>query len=507
MRGASKAVSFSRGTKDGGDASDPGWQMAEAARLRMQLQQAVEHQDMASAIAADQELKQFMIENGMEDEPPPKTYSEQHRGTRTATPGPAAAAAAGKRGDFGPLVALVRGGSEDVTEQAAAALWVFAADDDDNPVTIAAAGAIEPLVALVRVGSEKGRLNAAGALWNLAANADNKVTIVAAGAIEPMVALARGGSEEAKEQAAGALMSLALNDDNQVTIAAGGAIEPLVSLVRSGGEGCKELAAGALEILATNTDNRTKIAATGAIEPLVALVRGGGQKTKEQAAATLLILARNADNQVKIAAAGAIEPLVALARGGTERAKKEAAAALASLALVNVDNQVKIAFAGGLWPMMMHSPIWFLYLVSGHLLTIYLYAAAAKALYGAALTYDSGNIYTITEMGWEMEPRPKGTPTTLGFSTWATGITLFVEVLVMLIALINVGLLGYVRHTAWRAVPPAICIAGASDGPTAMAATTAVALVVLVISAARVPTHVRDLLREEPRAKPKAKGR
>ena len=37
MRGASKAVSFSRGTKGGGAASDPGWQMAEAARLRMQL--------------------------------------------------------------------------------------------------------------------------------------------------------------------------------------------------------------------------------------------------------------------------------------------------------------------------------------------------------------------------------------------------------------------------------------------------------------------------------------
>ena len=82
MPGASKAVSFSRGTKGGGAASDPGWQMAEAARLRMQLQQAVEHQDMASAIAADQELKQFMIENGInyEFEAPPEkqaqTYSE-----------------------------------------------------------------------------------------------------------------------------------------------------------------------------------------------------------------------------------------------------------------------------------------------------------------------------------------------------------------------------------------------------------------------------------------------
>ena len=29
----------------------------------------------------------------------------------------------------------------------------------------------------------------------------------------------------------------------------------------------------------------------------------------------------------------------------------------------------------------------------------------------------------------------------------------------MLLALVNVGLLGYVRYTAWRAIPPAICIA------------------------------------------------
>ena len=47
-------------------------------------------------------------------------------------------------------------------------------------------------------------------MQSLAANnADNKVTIAAAGAIEPLVALVRGGSEGAKERAAAALKNLA----------------------------------------------------------------------------------------------------------------------------------------------------------------------------------------------------------------------------------------------------------------------------------------------------------
>ena len=77
-------------------------------------------------------------------------------------------------------------------------------------------------MALARGGTEKQKENAAAALWMLAINDDNQVAIARAGGIEPLVALARGGTEKQKEHAADALWMLALNDDNQVAIARAG---------------------------------------------------------------------------------------------------------------------------------------------------------------------------------------------------------------------------------------------------------------------------------------------
>ena len=128
---------------------------------------------------------------------------------------PEEAKAAGELGDYGPLVALVRDGSEGEQQQAASALANLAAKADQVAI---AAGTIEPLVAIVSGGGSEGsQKEAAWVLFMLAfMNADNRAAIAAAGAIEPLVALARGGSEGAKEYAAAALWNLAFNNaDNR----------------------------------------------------------------------------------------------------------------------------------------------------------------------------------------------------------------------------------------------------------------------------------------------------
>jgi hypothetical protein len=88
------------------------------------------------------------------------------------------------------------------------------------------------------------------ALANLAANnAENQVLIAQAGAIVPLVTLVQSGTDGQKEHAARALRNLADNDENKVLIAQAGAIAPLVTLVQSGTAGQKEQAAGALRNL------------------------------------------------------------------------------------------------------------------------------------------------------------------------------------------------------------------------------------------------------------------
>ena len=64
---------------------------------------------------------------------------------------PEEAKAAGELGDYGPLLALVRDGSEGEQQQAASALANLAAKADQVAI---AAGTIEPLVELVRGGGE-----------------------------------------------------------------------------------------------------------------------------------------------------------------------------------------------------------------------------------------------------------------------------------------------------------------------------------------------------------------
>ncbi|KAH8058007.1 serine/threonine kinase [Aureococcus anophagefferens] len=254
--------------------------------------------------------------------------------TANGTPTAAEADAAASRGDFGPLVAVLRTGTDGAKKQAAGALWNSAHGNADNQVAIAKAGAVDPLVALLRTGTDGAKEHAAGALSNLAGrNADNQIAIAEAGAVDPLVGLLRTGTDGIKEQAAGALRNLSVNADNQIAIAKAGAADPLVGLLRTGTDGAKEQAAAALKNLSVNDDNKVAITKAGALDPLVGLLRTGTDGIKEQAAGALRNLAfENADNKVAIAKAGAADPLVALLRTGTDGAKEQAAGALKNLA-------------------------------------------------------------------------------------------------------------------------------------------------------------------------------
>ena len=79
-------------------------------------------------------------------------------------------------------------------------------------------GDFRPLVVLLRRGDAAGKLNAAGALWSLADNANNKILIARAGAVGPLVKLLRSGDAGGKEKAAGALWNPVLRKTTGSTL-------------------------------------------------------------------------------------------------------------------------------------------------------------------------------------------------------------------------------------------------------------------------------------------------
>ena len=97
---------------------------------------------------------------------------------------------------------------------AAITLWRLA-DDSDNRVSIARAGAIPTLVALLQNSPGDMKWAAAEALGHLAYDSDNRVSIARAGAIATLVALLQDGTPIAQEGAEDAL-SIFFNPGRQI---------------------------------------------------------------------------------------------------------------------------------------------------------------------------------------------------------------------------------------------------------------------------------------------------
>ena len=259
-------------------------------------------------------------------------------------------------GAISPLVTLLSSGALEVKEEAARALSDLSLNSPSTQLAIATG-----LVALVGSGSAAAQEHVTQLLLTLAQDADNRVAIAKAGAVQRLVQQLRGvgqTSTKAQELAAAVLANLsdAKNPDaqsNVEAIAQSNAIRPLVTLLGSMSPVAQAHAAAVLSGLAHQSANvKRSIIAEGGITPLVALLAKDnhprfGTVAKAEAASALLYLATGSpENQKQVAEAsggippqGAIKLLVNLLNENNDNARMKAAGAIAALCLGSTGNQ------------------------------------------------------------------------------------------------------------------------------------------------------------------------
>lgn len=200
---------------------------------------------------------------------------------------------------------------------------------------IGRAGAIGPLLALVKTGTEAQKCYATYTLRNLTIDCQANCTeMVKQGAIPVLVELLKSGDVCHKRNAVFALVNLSNSEEHNAVIVRHNGIEHLITLLQKGtGSEQRIYAAQVLANLsAESASHRAKIARHGAIPILGRLVFSGSNEMKSQAAVALGNLARrNAYNCVAISKTNAIEPLVTMLRGSEE----QKTAAVKALELIN----------------------------------------------------------------------------------------------------------------------------------------------------------------------------
>ena len=167
-------------------------------------------------------------------------------------------------------------------------------------------------------------------LLTLAQDADNCMAIAKAGAIPRLVEQLRGGgrtSVKAQELAAAVLSYLSATPTRAVeAIAAANGIRPLVTMLAGGTPAAQAHAARVLSDMAkASPRNQAQILSEGAVTPLVALLaKENDPRTKAEAAGALRALCDQPARDAKGAwpSAGAIKPLVALLNEDDDQARK-----------------------------------------------------------------------------------------------------------------------------------------------------------------------------------------
>lgn len=122
--------------------------------------------------------------------------------------------------DIPTIVKFVESGTDKQKADGAEAIWsLVGIRNINNKRLVREAGGIGPLIALVRSGTDVQKMWATSALMNLSAfNEENSNAIREAEGIEPLIALVRSGTEDQKDDAIGVLNNLSSSCDNQIAI-------------------------------------------------------------------------------------------------------------------------------------------------------------------------------------------------------------------------------------------------------------------------------------------------
>lgn len=267
-------------------------------------------------------------------------------------------------GIISPLAKVLRSGTGQVQEQAAAAVASIASIAVNIPVVVKA-GIIPSLVGLLRTQNRHAaHVHASRALANLATSTEVRAHVFKAGGVAPLLLLLdESHHSRAQEYAARALASMSHeNLAVQREICAKGGVALLLALLSDINLDVQTQAARALYELCqgVNGKHRRKtqdaLARAGGIAPLLSAIESPHSKQPlvEQATLALAMVARtNRANQDTIAAMGGLRALVdqlnsSRTEGGSNTAAAQAYAALAikHICRGHVENQTAVADLG-----------------------------------------------------------------------------------------------------------------------------------------------------------------
>ena len=255
-----------------------------------------------------------------------------------------------KEGGIGLLVALFNSGTELSIEQALGALIALAVENAENQTAIA-----DQAVTMLKNGSSMAQEHVTELLRNLAQDPDNRLAIAKAGAVPELVRQLETGSEKAMMMASSGLALIALKSEKIRT----SVTNELVKLLGSNKEAVRKRASEALTNMASDeTSTSTKKSLTAKWRsPLVNLLKDGlkdGQvEAQEYALRSLLNVIDRAAKEA-IVEAGVIKPLIASLVGGklSAIAQEHATTVLSGLAPIG-RNAYAIKEAKGIDPLVL----------------------------------------------------------------------------------------------------------------------------------------------------------